>query len=167
MAKNKSKNSMLNILWGILTLAGLVLLIMPTFLAIFVRNVDSVIVSGDAAEYGLFADFSIYNSGALATVVSVLLVVGLALAAIYLILYVIDSFTKTKKDFSKIRMFIAFIMLALFVATLICGLVFASQALSGGIDGIATTQLVCGVGFWLGIVGMLVTSVFGFLAAKK
>ena len=58
-------------------------------------------------------------------------------------------------------------MLALFVATLICGLVFASQALSGGIDGIATTQLVCGVGFWLGIVGMLVTSVFGFLAAKK
>ena len=167
MAKNKSKNSMLNMIWGLLTLAGLVLLIMPTFLSIFVRNVDTAIGGGTAAEYGLFADFSMYDSGALATVVSVLLVIGLALAAIYLILYVIDTFAKTKMDFSKIRMFIAFIMLALFVATLVCGLVFASQAVSGGIDGVATTKLMCGVGFWLGIAGMLVTSLFGYLAAKK
>ena len=170
MAKNKSKNSMLNILWGILTLAGLVLLIMPTFLAIFQQKIDSSDVGIDLGmtlgEYGLFGQISsLYQSTEIATVVSVLFVVGLALAAIYLILYVIDSFTKTKMDFSKIRMFLAFIMLALFIATLICGIVFVTQAVPEIASGVF--PLTFGVGFWLGIVGMLVTSVFGFLAAKK
>ena len=170
MAKNKSKNSMLNILWGILTLAGLVLLIMPTFLAIFQQKLDGSDAGIDwgmtLGEYGLFGQISsLYQSTEIATVVSVLFVVGLALAAIYLILYVIDSFTKTKMDFSKIRMFLAFIMLALFIATLICGIVFVTQAVPEIASGVL--PLTFGVGFWLGIVGMLVTSVFGFLAAKK
>ena len=165
MAK-KSKSSFMNIIWGILTLAGLVLLIMPTFLSIF----DRILTVGDRTEvfksFGLFADLSIYESGGLATAVSVMLIIGLCLAAIYLILYCIDSFAKVKFDCSKIRMFIAFLLLAVFVATLICGLVFASNAISASI-GDAGTSMVCGAGFWLGVIGMLVASVFGFLAAKK
>ena len=166
MAK-KSKSSFMNIIWGILTLAGLVLLIMPTFLSIF----DRTGTLGDRTEvlnsYGLFADLSIYESGGLATAVSVMLIIGLCLAAIYLILYCIDSFAKVKFDCSKIRMFIAFLLLALFVATLICGLVFANGAISANLGDIASTSMVCGAGFWLGVIGMLVASVFGFLAAKK
>ena len=64
-------------------------------------------------------------------------------------------------------MFIAFLLLALFVATLICGLVFASEAISASISDVVGTSMICGAGFWLGVVGMLVASIFGFLAAKK
>lgn len=166
MAK-KSKSSFMNIIWGILTLAGLVLLVLPMFLNIFER----IGTLGDHTEvlnsFKIFADLSIYESGGLATAVSVMLVVGLCLAAIYLILYCIDSFTKAKFDCSKIRMFIAFLLLALFVATLVCGLVFANDAISASIGDIASTSMICGAGFWLGVAGMLVSSIFGFLAAKK
>ena len=168
MAK-KSKSSFMNIIWGILVLAGLVLLIMPTFLSIFQQNISGNDAGLDWGatlhEYGLFADMGVfYQSTELATAVSIMLVVALCLVAIYLILYCIDSFTKVKFNCSKIRMFIAFLLLALFVATLICGLVFAANAVPVASSVIPLTT---GAGFWLGVVGMLVASIFGFLAAKK
>ncbi len=166
MAK-KSKSSFMNIIWGILVLAGLVLLVLPMFLNIFERIGTLGEHSEVLGSYKIFADLSIYESGGLATAVSVMLVIGLCLAAIYLILYCIDSFTKVKFNCSKIRMFIAFLLLALFVATLICGLVFASEAISASISDVVGTSMICGAGFWLGVVGMLVASIFGFLAAKK
>ena len=168
MAK-KSKVSMLGIISGICVLAGVVLLIMPMFLSIFQQNVSTSDVGIDwgatLLEYGIFADYGIlYQSTELATAVSAMFVAGLALAVIYLVLLGVDTFSK-KTDTSKIRMFIAFLLLALFVATLICGLVFVANAVPEVASSIA--PLVTSVGFWLGVVGMLVASVFGFLGARK
>ncbi len=169
MAK-KSKVSMLGIISGICVLAGLVLLIMPMCLSIFQQNVSGsdfgIDLGGTLLEYGIFADFGIiYQSTELATAVSAMFVAGLCLAAIYLILYCIDTFTKVKFDCSKIRMFIAFLLLALCVATLVCGLVFVANAVPELASSVA--PLVTSVGFWLGVAGMLVASVFGFLGARK
>ncbi len=163
MAKKKSNNSLLGIIWGILTLAGLVLLIFPTFLSIFERSGEVIGIGGSLSIY-LFQDFA--EADGLSMAVNVMFVIGLALAAIYMILYVLKACNVIKADISKINKIIAVLELLLFIATLICGLVFASNAASGDI-GIASTQLSCGIGFWLGVVGMLVTSVFGYLATKK
>ena len=167
MAKKKSSNSFLNIIWGILTLAGLVLLVMPMFLSIFEQNVGaSGVGSLNLGEFGIFANMDAFgDSAALATTVSVMFVIALALAAIYMITYALKAFNVIKADVSKILKVIAVIELLLFIVTLICGLVFANDVSVS--DSGTGYNMVCSVGFWLGIVGMIVTSVFGFLAAKK
>ena len=165
MSKKKKANK--NLIWGLVTIAGLILLILPTFLSIFALSGGSELINySGQTGFGLFADLSSVDSSWLATVVSITLIAGLALAAVYVILYALEALKVVKQDFSKIRKLIALILFVLCLATLICGLIFVGNAGALDLGFLANAQLVTSAGFWLGISGMAITSVAGFMAAK-
>ena len=119
------KSSSSNLLFNLLASVGLVLLILPMFLAIYTR-VEEIGSITNQTGYTIFTDWSaietIYQiagqefNSACALIVDIMAVALLVVAAIYVIMFVLQ-FTKMGKNnmFAKINKFLSIIALELIV----------------------------------------------------
>ncbi len=165
------KSSSSNLLFNLLASVGLVLLILPMFLAIYTR-VEEIGSITNQTGYTIFTDWStietIYQltgqefNSACALIVDIMAVALLVVAAIYVIMFVLQ-FTKMGKNnmFAKINKFLSIIALLLTVVALICGIIFFATS------GIAATSFIPGIGFYMLIIGGVVLGLLGYLANRK
>lgn len=154
---SKSKKSSNNLLFNILACAGLVLLVLPMFLAMY-----SFSTQLGSTNHGIFTDWGILAYSDLNTasimVADIMAVVLLCIAGAYLILFLLSQFTKANKNnlFAKLNKLLAMVALLLTVVAIICGIVaFAS-----------VESFVPAIGFFMLVIGGVVFSVFGYLANK-
>ncbi len=169
MKKSSKSNS--NLFLNLIASVGLILLVLPMFLAIYTR-VEEIGSLTNQTGYTIFTDWStietIYQiagqefNSACALIVDIMAVALLVVAAIYVIMFVLQ-FTKMGKNnmFAKINKFLSIIALLLTVVALICGIIFFATS------GIVATSFIPGIGFYMLIIGGVVLGLLGYLANRK
>lgn len=148
-----------NVLFGFVACLGVVALIFPMFLSLWTINTKLVdlsysIFTLDAAEsYGWFLT------------VEITAIVALVLAFLYVVVFALQLAKVGKCNYSKVRLFISYIMSILFVVALVCGIVgIIVNKYVVGDTVMSSTSFAIGYYFILG--GTLLVSLFGILAGK-
>lgn len=162
----KTKKLVLNIF----ALLGLVLLILPMFLAMYA---PSIIANGEITKLftiKIFGDWGLAQPDNLffATLTDIFAVVMLCFAATYLVLFILQLLNVGKdKTLNKVKKLLAVLTLILTILSVATFVVFAVSNTTTS-DFIKTTSTVLPqAGSILMVVGGLVFSVFGMVASKK
>lgn len=166
MAKKNSKANFS--IWSLPVLAGIVFLIVAACVPIF-KGVLKVLSTQTETGYGLFNESAAnLTSGVCSTLVSVFIVIALVLAAIYLALFVMD-FLKVGKaqTLNSIRKIVSLLAIGLFIAILICGIVFISGNQHELAELASGANVAGGLGFYFSLVGTALFGVFGLMEAKR
>lgn len=160
----KNKNLLLNFVVVLGLVAAVVGLFLNYWTGFTALDGETLTASSSA----LFADMSLAESPALATIAQVLLLVGAGLVVVYILLYVLE-YLKVVKKTAKLRMFVAAVAVLVIIVAAVLAFVFCGnnthKTTALGHTTVAGIKLA--VGFYLTAIGTLVAGVFGALASRK
>ncbi len=171
----KAKKLILNILASV----GMVLLVLPMFLAMYTATVSIGNKVADPATYGIFTNWTYYINAykvagktfaqTWAVLTDVLAVVLLILAVLYVVMFVLKLLKVGKKvNYTKIMKLLAVVILVLTILALVTAIIFTSTN-SLSIKVLVETKYTFGfgIGLIMMLIGGVVTGLCGLLANLK
>lgn len=178
--KAKAGMNTKQLLGNILAIIGTVLLIFPMFLALYSTVMKAGGEASDPITFKIFNDwsdleraYSLFDktfASALATMVDILAIALLVIAAVYVLLFVLQLAGVGKINYNKLKKLLAVIGLVLTIAVIVLYVIFCivnSISIDGGLLATVKYSFLPTVGAGMLFIGGLVFSVSGMIASGK
>lgn len=170
------------LVFNALATVGMILLILPMFLAMYSTTVSAGGSTSDPTFYKIFNDWSgftdVYKlagetfSSVWALITDIIAVVLLVLAALYVILFILQLLKVggKKVNYSKFMKLLALLIIILTLVAVVTGIIFiAANALTHNVPLVGQTKYAFGfgIGAIMLLVGGVLTGTFGLIANSK
>lgn len=178
--KAKAGMNTKQLLGNILAIIGTVLLIFPMFLALYSTVVKAGGESSDPTNYKIFNDWSSWETlykgmdktfaSAIAMIVDIIAIALLVIAAVYVLLFVLQLAGVGKINYNKLKKLLAVIGLVLTIVVIVLYVIFCivnSMSVDAVLLGTISYSFLPTVGTGMLFIGGLVFSVSGMIASGK
>lgn len=153
-----------SLLFGLISLVGVVLLALPMFLSYWFEHIFVIGGYNETSVYSIFKDFSAYNANICATIVMICAIALLVVAVAYAVIFVLQLLkVGDKKLLSKIKFILLIVEAVLAIVAIICSFIFVFSNQNRFL-GFAKSNIKFSGGFFMLVIGAVVLSIFGMLS---